>query len=349
MAERSVTVSGALEKIPAFPPIAVRVLQLTSDEGVPIVQLEKAIMLDPVLSTEVLRRANSALFNLTSEVTTLKHALIILGLDRIKSISTTIAASRYLKSTLIVDELRACWRASIARAVIGQMLARYFLLQEDEAYIAGLLKDLGRLGLMTAYPPEYTHLLSMAAASVHAEAVDIREAEIQMFSIDSASAGIYLAGKWGLPDYIQSVLSEEPGAENASNLARLVHLASRLAEALGFGLIPGAASADFETVLAEIPEYVRNRIPRNADLFRREVEARLESFDPNVKPAPMATTPLVSSPGERALKDRSSDEAVFSNTVAPLEPEHERVWIWILCCGVLTTVFTLLFMMLLRR
>ncbi len=349
MAERSVIVSGALEKIPAFPPIAVRVLQLTSDEGVPIVQLEKAIMLDPVLSTEVLRRANSALFNLASEVTTLKHALIILGLERIKSISTTIATSRYLKSILIVDELRACWRASIARAVIGQMLARYFLLQEDEAYIAGLLKDLGRLGLMTAYPPEYTHLLSMAAAGVYTEAVDIREAEIQMFGIDSASAGIFLAGKWGLPDYIQSVLSEEPGAENASNLARLVHLASRLAEALGFGLIPGAASSDFETVLTEVPEYVRTRIPRSEDLFRREVEARLESFDPSVRPAPKAPTPPISPAREIVPQDRSQDGGVPRNFVSSPEPEHERVWIWIVWCCVLTTVFTLLFMMLLRR
>jgi HD-like signal output (HDOD) protein len=101
---------------------------------------------------EILRVANSALFGLRREIATVEHAVATLGLSRVKSIATLIALNGMVKPALKVESLRRVWTQSLATALLS--LARAANSCVDVAYTAGMLHNLGSLGLMSAYPEE---------------------------------------------------------------------------------------------------------------------------------------------------------------------------------------------------
>ena len=116
----SVSSTQALARIPAFPPVAARVLGLLSGGEVAIAELDALINRDPVLASEVLGRATSSLYCLGSRVRTVRHAIAILGLVNLKSAVSAAAMSRYLKASTILESLRAWWQHSLAAAIIAQ-------------------------------------------------------------------------------------------------------------------------------------------------------------------------------------------------------------------------------------
>jgi len=80
----------------------------------------------------------------------LRHAMALLGLDRIKSLAVTVAMRGFLgKPNPLIYQ---CWQHSVACALVCQELSPIFGLSGDRAYTAGLMHDIGRLGLLKTYP-----------------------------------------------------------------------------------------------------------------------------------------------------------------------------------------------------
>src|ERR1022692_1935928 len=185
---------GLLARIPAFPPIVLRLLDLLARDDVEIRELvalissDPAIVLrlldllarddveirelvalissDPAFSAQILRVANSPLFGFRSRIDSLQSALVVLGLRRVRSLSMTVATANHMKAALRIEELSRCWRHMLACALLTDELARCCRAFEDRAYTAGLLHDVGRLGLLMAYPIEYAGLLRNAGRNV---------------------------------------------------------------------------------------------------------------------------------------------------------------------------------------
>lgn len=126
--------AAELLRIPVFPPIALRLIQLLADEDVSIGELIELLRSDPGFSAEILRRANSPLYT-TREVTTLQHALVVLGMQQLRALTLTVAAEVYLQSALGAgDGRRRCWRHTVACALATEELARARLVHQDSAY-----------------------------------------------------------------------------------------------------------------------------------------------------------------------------------------------------------------------
>lgn len=313
------TAASMLVKIPAFPPIAVRLLHLLSNENVAISEILEPLRADPAFSAEILRRANSALFGFSSPVSSLQHALVVLGLRRVRSLTLTVATGVYLKKALQIEELRRCWRHTLACAMLAEELARACLVHLDLAYTAGLLHDIGRLGLLVARPEEYSAFLRAAAVKAATpDPFDLLDYEKETFGLDHCEAGNVLSGEWKLPQEFAVVTGRHHDRPQGTetDLLTLVHLGCQLADILGFHVVNTGRFMDFGDIRAALPEAARHRLLADPNALRELVESRIQALDLGEGTAPVpGPEPQLRPPAER--EEDESDEAPKSAVENP--------------------------------
>jgi HD-like signal output (HDOD) protein len=272
-----------LARIPAFPPIVLRLLDILARENVEIRELVALISSDPAFSAQILRVANSPLFGFRSQIDSLQSALIVLGLRRVRSLSMTVATANHMKGVLHIEELARCWRHMLACALLTEELARSCSAFEDRAYTAGLLHDVGRLGLLLAYPKEYADLLRRSGRNT-LELLDIEHQELGM---DHCEAGRTLAEHWNLPPDFQVVAARhhDPQAGAELDLLTLVHLGCRLADSLGFWVVEPLKPCTPEEIHASLPPQLAKRIKIDAARWLLIVNRRVQCYgDPDGQP-----------------------------------------------------------------
>jgi hypothetical protein len=123
----------ALTGVPPFPAVAIRALKFISNESGQLRALSELIATDSALSGEILRVVNSPLVGLRNEISSILQAIVLLGLEHVKGVVLTIATKSYLGDSLEIPALRACWRHSLACAVIAKDLAPLSLVEPDVA------------------------------------------------------------------------------------------------------------------------------------------------------------------------------------------------------------------------
>ncbi len=237
----------ALDDLPPFPWVAKRLMATLARENVDITEIGKLIAAEPVFATRVLQLANSPLFALERQVRTISHAIILLGLDRVKAITFTRAMEDFVAPALNVKALRVCWQNSLAVALLCEKLARAARMDADFAYVAGLLRDIGRLALLVKYPEPYANLLAVSGE----EHFDLMVMERELFDIDHCEAGGWLMQQLPFPPELAEVIVNHHQTLDRSTF-RMVHLvqcADYLADALGFGVLADAANPPIEGVL----------------------------------------------------------------------------------------------------
>lgn len=263
----------ALRLLPPFPAIAQRVLALVSHEDVAIRELGDLVKMDPSFSAELLRFANSALFGVSHEVKSVSQAIVLLGLDRVKTMATLVAVNRMIRSSVRVAALRKVWVHSLVTALIAEEAARVSGLAGDAAYTAGLLHNLGTLGLMSAYPEEYSRMLDVTQEF----GFDLLQTERDLFDIDHSLAGCYLAQDWDFPDELAAAIAvhhEDPVPQEVS-LDNVVKVSWRLSDVLGYVAFPPDKAWSYGELIAFLPNassFARGKSPEG---FKAAIAKRL--------------------------------------------------------------------------
>jgi putative nucleotidyltransferase with HDIG domain len=246
-------ISISLVEIPPFPATAVKTLQVISNDAARMKEVSDLISTDPALSSEVLRVVNSPFFGVRTEVRGILQATLLLGLERIKGLVVTIGMKGYLGDSLNVPALRSCWRHSLACAVIAEELAASGSSREkDVAYTAGIIHDIGRLGLAVAYPEQYASLLSKAEE----EPCDILARERELFGIDHCEAGRALVLRWNLPREFADVASKHHGSSTAGtfDLVAIIRTSCMMADALGFAVARPLRLRKYQEIHCDVPK-----------------------------------------------------------------------------------------------
>ena len=189
-------------------------------------EIAKLIQSDPALAAETLAYVNSPLFALQGSVTKLDQAVVILGADNTKRLATTLAMRGMLKSAPRPAVTRRLWRHSIATAVIAAELAPIYGLGPDLANTAGVLHDIGRVGLLAKDGKEFADLVLKMHDNVDA----ILLAEREACGMDHCASGMYLCRMWALPAVFQEVAARHHKARGATDIAGLIHVACTMAE-----------------------------------------------------------------------------------------------------------------------
>jgi putative nucleotidyltransferase with HDIG domain len=265
----------ALRLLPPFPAVANRILALVNNGDVAAKQIGEIIKLDPSFTAEILRVANSALFGVRREITTVNFAVTLLGLDRVKAMATLIAVNAMVKPVLRIEALRKFWVHSLVTAILTEESARVSRTTLESAYTAGLLHNLGTLGLMAAYPEEYTRMLDVSDEY----GFDLLRTERDLFEIDHCAAGAYLAQEWNFPDEIAAVIAthhDEPAGD--ASLYSLVQISWRLADLLGYVAFPPDKPWTYDELVAMIPHAKSSWVGAGVEEAKAEVASRLSSF-----------------------------------------------------------------------
>jgi putative nucleotidyltransferase with HDIG domain len=241
----------ALRLVPPFPAIAHRILALVGKEDVSVPELGDLVKMDPSFSAELLRFANSALFGGRGEVTSLDRAILKVGTDRIETMATMVAMNGMVRSSVRIAALRKVWVHSVVTAVIAEEAARITRSDRDSAYTAGLLHNLGTLGMMSAYPDEYSRMLEVSDDF----GFDLLRTERDLFEIDHCAAGAYLAQDWDFPDELAAAIAthhDEPVPGEIS-LDNLIKVSWRLADVLGYAAFSPNKLWTWEELIAFLP------------------------------------------------------------------------------------------------
>lgn len=263
----------ALRLLPPFPAVAQRVLALVGHEDVAIRDLGDLVKMDPSFSAELLRFANSALFGSRHEVKSVSQAIILLGLDRVKTMATMVAVNRMVRGSVRIGALRKVWVHSLATALIAEEAARVSGLPNDTAYTAGLLHNLGTLGLMSAYPEEYERMLAVTQDF----GFDLLQTERDLFDIDHCLAGCYLAQDWNFPDELAAAIAvhhEDPVHYEAS-LDNVVKVSWRLSDVLGYVAFPPDRVWAYDELVEFLPNSSSFAHGRPAAEFKAAIDQRL--------------------------------------------------------------------------
>ena len=264
----------ALRLVPPFPAIAQRVLGLVNQEDADIREVYDVVKMDPSFSAELLRFANSALFGARREVKSLVQAISLVGLDRVKNIATFVVLNRLVRVSVSDAALHKIWTHSLVTAVIAEEGARLNSMPRDGAYTAGLLHNLGTLGLMSGYPKEYSGMMEVSREF----GFDLLSTERDLFEIDHCLAGCYLAQDWDFPDELAAAIAghhDDPVANEAS-LDNLVRISWRLADALGFAAFPEKDPWSYDRLMALLPKG-RSWLCESAEAARAELDSRLSA------------------------------------------------------------------------
>lgn len=273
-----------LARIPAFPPIVLRLLNLLSNDEVEIRDLVALVSSDPAFSAQLLRVANSPLFGFVAQIDSLQSALLVLGLRRVRSLTMTVATANHMKAALKIEELSRCWRHMLACAVLTEELARSCSTFEDRAYSAGLLHDVGRLGLLLSYPDEYAAILRNADRN----ALDLLECEKASLGMDHCEAGRILAAHWNLPADFQIVAARHHDSQEDCqlDLLTLVHFGCKLADSLGFWVVKPLQPRTVEEIHMGLPPLLKERLHIEEARWRELLERRVECFMESGGPPP---------------------------------------------------------------
>jgi putative nucleotidyltransferase with HDIG domain len=177
-------------------------------------------------------------FGASRKINGLTQAILLLGVDRVKTMAAVVVMNRMVRPSVSIPALRKVWIHSLATALIAEEAAARMGVGRDAGYTAGLLHNLGSLGLMSAYPQEYSRMLEVSRDF----GFDLLNTERDLFEIDHCAAGAWLAKEWNFPDELVEAIAahhEEPTA-GSTGLQSLVQISWRLADALGFAAVPGS-------------------------------------------------------------------------------------------------------------
>jgi len=224
-------------ELPTLSPVVEKILRLIRDEKVSVKELAEVIKNDVSLSFKILKVVNSAFYGFPRKISTLSHAMVILGLAAIKNLALSMSILEiYVKGTSGKNgssEFKIFWERSLFSAVAARKLAEISgVVDGEEAFMASLLQNIGILVFIKYYPEDYAKLLQKARNS----AADLIALEDREFGINHTLLGEFLANKWQLPRSLTipilkhhepDTISEISGLDNAEqvkDVTRIVYL-----------------------------------------------------------------------------------------------------------------------------
>jgi HD-like signal output (HDOD) protein len=223
--------------LPPLPRTTMAALHLMDRPGVSAKELQSVIGQDQALAARILKIVNSAMYCFEKEVSTLSHAIAILGMTTVRSILVAASVEQVFPAGTAGRDLttKLFWDHSWGAALAGKSIAvRVKYPVPEEAFTAGLVHDLGKMVLLTNHGSRYREILN----DVYRRTATFCEAEFDAFGFTHAQIGAVLAQKWHFPNQlIEAILHHHTSQVSPTHgeLAAIVALADRMMAMLEIG------------------------------------------------------------------------------------------------------------------
>jgi putative nucleotidyltransferase with HDIG domain len=262
-----------VDDMKVLPEIINKIISLTEDPDSTVEDMEKAILGDQILTTKILRLANSAYYGYARKISTISQATVLLGFQAIKSIALASTVSIFLTSELKGYSLgkNELWTQSQTCAIVSRYIAKHIKYPSpEEAYVAGLLRDIGKTILNQHMEKEYSEVLNL----VEEGNMSFLEAEKAILGFDHAEIGEKVAEKWNLPKALVDSIGHHHTPEDSNInqlLVSIVHVADAITMMMGVGLgldglayslspvaidALGLTEIDFDNIISNVSDLV---------------------------------------------------------------------------------------------
>jgi HD-like signal output (HDOD) protein/signal transduction histidine kinase len=264
------------KSLPTLPHILLQLIEICNREDKGIRDLIKIINQDPSISERLLRLVNSAYYSLKQKITSIDQALLLLGTEAVKNIaiSSSVYQVFHRPSRKSAFNLKLFWWHSLSCGAVARRLAiRMQYPNPDEAFLSGLMHDIGKIVLWVNFEDEYEKILKASAYRT----VDLLKGE-QALGVTHAEAGAWLIRRWDLRSFMPDALlyhhNPPDRVIHSSPLVQIVYVGNRLCpivsqereEGLTVGMqVLGLRSKDLEEIVEQAEEEVRG-IARSLDI-----------------------------------------------------------------------------------
>lgn len=218
------------KSLPSLPGIIAKLGSLADNDKVSAQEMARVISADQVLSAKVLRLVNSAFYGFPGRVSTVSNALILLGVNVVKSLAVTSSIFEIMEKNVV-----GLWEHSMGTAVAANSISRALKLPDpEETATAALLHDIGKVIIKIKLEKDFDLLTTL----MQEKGVGMLEAEHELLGTDHAEIGGWLARSWLLPEKLIEPVAFHHQVEKSTlhqTKTAVVHVADVLVKASGFG------------------------------------------------------------------------------------------------------------------
>ncbi len=239
---------SSIDNLPTLPVIASQLLNMLGSVNVSLAEVSKLMIIDPSITTKVLRIANSAYYGLRKKVDTLRMALVVLGVNEISNIVVGVSLLKTFPddATNNIDR-KKFWQHSAMTAHLARLLShRLKIFTHGEEFTAGLIHDIGKLIMDQYFHEEYVQIYN----AVQRNEGNCFVLEDSILGATHMQIGAWLADKWKIPFHlIESILfHHHPNfSTNNKELVAIIAIANDIAN-----LVDNYENKDFDAEYAKM-------------------------------------------------------------------------------------------------
>lgn len=218
------------KSLPTLPGIIAKLGTLAENDKVSVQEMARLVSSDQVLSAKVLRLVNSAFYGFSGRVSTVSNALILLGVNVVKSLAISSSIFEIMEKNVV-----GLWEHSMGVGMAATIISKRLKLPEtEETATAALLHDIGKVIIKIKLEQDY----DLLRARIEQDGLSMTEAERELLETDHAEIGEWLARTWLLPEKLSEPIACHHDVSKSvlhQNKTAVVHIADVLTKAGGFG------------------------------------------------------------------------------------------------------------------
>jgi HD-like signal output (HDOD) protein len=220
------------KELSSLPQVLAEVIRVSDDEDSSASDIADVILKDPPLSARILRVVNSSFYGQTRAISTINQAVVTLGIRAVKALALSTSLYRLFDSDKpTVDRIRF-WRHSLEVAIACREIAKACSYQpEEEAFVAGLMHDIGILILESAFEDQFKRIWKLVESGE-----SIVKQEKSTWGTNHALVAKFLLDQWKLPEFIGGAIATHHNNhgdyENTpqNRLGRIINLGNRISK-----------------------------------------------------------------------------------------------------------------------
>jgi putative nucleotidyltransferase with HDIG domain len=219
-----------IQSLPTLPKVVEKLMTMVESPDVSPKDVGKLISSDQVLGARVLRLVNSPFYGFPGRISSISHAIILLGFNVIKGVVLSASVFDLMERSMI-----GLWEHSLGSAIVSGTISKSLGLGEpEEISTAALLHDIGKVLVRVSLSADYDRIVGV----VNARQISFREAELEVLEVDHAEIGQWLSREWNLPEKLSVPIAghhDPEGAVQFKERVAVVHIADAIVRACGVG------------------------------------------------------------------------------------------------------------------
>lgn len=247
--------------LPTLPAYVFELNTLLSTTPVDMKRAGEVIRTDPSLTAQVIRLANSVLLGLRERVSSIEHAVVLLGTERLRTLVLTCSLLEYVGQKLTTKDVQAFWQHCFLTATLGERLARGTgYPQPEQTYLAGLLHDVGTIPLLVICD-SWKGPVENPSLEGWGESVKL---ERERFGTDHCEIGRWIGVSWNFAPALLEVFEYHHSPREARNDPHLVGIVAAADQfCVRRGIVLGGQPPELdESALEHNDELLRSCLPQ---------------------------------------------------------------------------------------